>query len=446
MRTLIRFVPVVGCVTAIALIGATAPASGHDASGHGRPDSGPSLSIATLPDIGLAVFQNKVLPNSIADDRGVDLGGIGSDLYPAGHDEFWTVTDRGPNGQIEVDGKNRRTFPVPSFDPAIVKIKVKHGTVKVLETVPLRTRSGAPVTGLSNQPGHDEAPYNFNASTELSYNANGLDTEGLVVARDGSFWLCEEYSPSILHVGRDGRVIARYVPQGLGLTGTGYPVVETLPAILALRKQNRGFEGLAISPDGKTLYAAVQSPLSNPTKKIGEASRNIRFLAVSTRTGRPVAEYAYRMEAIDDFDPGAGGKQDDMKISGLVALGKDRLLVDERTDARAQLYVADLRRATDILGSSWDDTATTPSLEAAADLPVRGAAKSLLLDLGTVPGLPGKIEGIAVTGHRTIVVASDNDFGMTDGPGAFDADGRLVDSGKETIVATLTLPRGHRVG
>lgn len=78
------------------------------------------LSTATLPDIPLADFSNGLIRGSVDTDRGVDLGGIGSDLFPAGRpNEFWTITDRGPNGQIKIDGKNRRTFPVPGFDPAI---------------------------------------------------------------------------------------------------------------------------------------------------------------------------------------------------------------------------------------------------------------------------------------------------------------------------------------
>src|SRR6185503_3703652 len=144
----------------------------------------------TLGDIPLGAFSNSLLPGTVDDDRGVDLGGIGSDIYPAGRKgEFWTVTDRGPNGQIKVDGKKRRTFPVPGFDPAIVKIRVCGDTVKVIDSIPITTSSGKPVTGLSDQAGRDEAPYSYDAQTPLAYNPNGLDTEGIVRAKDGSFWL-----------------------------------------------------------------------------------------------------------------------------------------------------------------------------------------------------------------------------------------------------------------
>src|SRR5687768_13286850 len=131
------------------------PASAHTPSGDAHV-----TRTATLGDIPLGAFSNALLPGTVADDRGVDLGGIGSDIYPAGRKgEYWTVTDRGPNGQIKVDGKKRRTFPVPGFDPAIVRIKVSGDTVKVLASIPLTTSSGRPVTGLPNQAGRDEAPF-----------------------------------------------------------------------------------------------------------------------------------------------------------------------------------------------------------------------------------------------------------------------------------------------
>ncbi|MDQ0912588.1 hypothetical protein QFZ22_008573 [Streptomyces canus] len=39
---------------------------------------------ATLGDTPLGAFSNRLTPGTVADDRGVNLGGIGSDPYPAG--------------------------------------------------------------------------------------------------------------------------------------------------------------------------------------------------------------------------------------------------------------------------------------------------------------------------------------------------------------------------
>jgi hypothetical protein len=380
------------------------------------------------------------LQRSIPDDRGVKLGGIGSGLFPAGRrGDYWMVTDRGPNGQVTVDGAKRRTFPIPAFDPAIVQVATRFG-VEIKKYIPLVGTSGKPITGLSNQAGHDEAPYTWDGRTPLSYNPSGVDTEDIVRTPRGDFWLVDEYGPSLLHVSQRGQVLARYVPKGLKLTGADYPVKETLPAILASRQQNRGFEGLAI--DGDTLYLAVQSPLANPDNATAASARIGRILTFGIRAGKVTGEYAYRFEDVAAFDPKADGDQSAMKISGLVHVSGRRLLVDERTDNVARIYRIDLAKATNLLGGPYDDPATTPSLEALTGLPaVKLPAKSLVADLSEiVPTLPGKVEGIALLDRRTLVVANDNDFGL----GEFGADGRLVDSGVPSRIVTIRLARPVR--
>ncbi|WP_433242708.1 esterase-like activity of phytase family protein [Streptosporangium sp. CA-135522] len=393
------------------------------------------VSDVTLPAPDLAAFE----PGIVKDDRGVKLGGVGSGLHPAGRaGEYWMVTDRGPNGEPKVNGEKRRTFPVPEFAPAIVRVAVRRGVARIVESLPLKRTDGTPISGLSNQAGHDEVPYGWDGLTPLSYDPAGLDTEDVVADGRGGFWLVEEYSPSLVHVAADGRILARYVPKGLGLTGTGYPVYETLPAIFATRQQNRGLEALGISQAERALYVAVQSPLANPDKKTGKASGTARILRVDLRTGRPTGEWAYTMENVATFDPAA--EQGDMKISALTVLRPGRLLLQERTDAVARLYTVDLRRATDLLGGVHDDPATTPSLEASLPAGVTVATKSLAVDLAAITGLPGKIEGVAVIDPRTIAVANDNDFGL----GSFGADGRLIDSGVTSRILTIRLPRPLR--
>ncbi|MEW2523807.1 esterase-like activity of phytase family protein [Streptomyces sp. NPDC047071] len=427
-------------LTALAVSGTAlgAPADSGHQGGAARV-----TSQATLGDIPLGAFSNRLLPGTVRNDRGVDLGGIGSDIYPAGRKgEFWTVTDRGPNGQIKVDGKKRRTFPVPGFDPAIVKIRVSGRSVKVLDALPITTRAGKPVTGLPNQEERDEAPYSYNAAKPLAYDPNGLDTEGIVRAADGSFWLVDEYGPSLVHVSARGKVIKRYVPQGLKLRGADYPVVEALPGVLLHRKVNRAFEGLTQLPGGD-LVMAVQSPLSLPDQEAGEGSRTVRLLRFSPGKQAVTAEYAYRFDPVGVVDPGEDDTAE-LKISSLVAVGRDRLLVEERTDKAARLQLVRLDRRANILGKKWDSAATRPSLEQLDDPRTAGVPvlrKRLVVDLGTLKGVPGKIEGVALVDRRTLALINDNDFGMTDGPEAFDKNGRLVDSGVETSVTYVRLPR-----
>ena len=403
------------------------------------------IATYTLPDTPIKAFQNAVLPGSVANDRKVLLGSVGSDLWHGpkdARDEFWMITDRGPNGQIAVDGKNRRTFWVPEFNPTIVRVKTEGKAIKILDAIPIVGQSGKPVTGLPNLKDVDEAPYNYSAQELLPLNPNGLDTEGLVRTTAGDFWISEEYSPSIVHVDRTGKVIKRYIPEGLNLEGTDYPVAKVLPSIYGKRKINRGFEGIALSGDEKTLYMVLQSPLLNPDRKTGEASRNTRVLVFDIPSEKVTAEYVYRFDVSKEFDPNPKNNPDEMKLSGVIAMNPTTLLILERTDLVAKLYSVDLSQATNVLGSKWNDTKTAPALEALADPAaeeVRVLPKSLVLDLSSLAGMPEKIEGIALIDQSTIAVSNDNDFDSEESK--YDAAGNNIGKGKISQILTISLAK-----
>ena len=408
-----------------------------------KPAEAAIIATYTLPDTPLGPFQNAVLPNSIANDRKLQVGSIGSDMWHGPNDppnEFWLVSDRGPNGLGTVGGLRRRTFPLPEFSPVILRVQTEGDSINVLQSMPILTQHGAPVTGLPNTDGRDEVPYDYSAQTKLNYNPNGLDIEGLVRTSAGDFWLCEEYSPSIVHVDRTGKVLKRYIPKGLTLDGVDYPIVPVLPAIYAQRKINRGFEGMTISADEKTLYLVLQSPLYNPDKKTGDASRHTRVLAFDIASEKPVAEYVYRFDAIKDFaaDPKLG--PDEMKLSAVAVVNATTLLIDERTDTVAKLYSVDISKATNILGSQWDDAATMPSLEASDNLAASSIValpKTLVADLSKLPGMPDKVEGLVVLDQITVAIVSDNDFDI----GEFDENGNNVGEGVKTKIVVIGLPQ-----
>lgn len=411
---------------------------------------------AELPDRSIRSFQT-----TIADDHGIRLGSIGSGLFRARSDkphEFYMVTDRGPNGQPN----GLRTFPVPDFDPTIVKVRVKGEHVEILERIPLKTASGAPVTGLPNfaqvdsplsatAPAPDEIPYNFDGSVPLvnGYNQHGLDTEDIVRTSTGEFWIVDEYRPSVVKVAADGTVLARYVPTGLAdeFTDPGYPVVETLPASHAYRRQNRGYEGLALSPDQQSLFVALQSPLQlPPNPNVGRDSRNTRILRLD-RNGTITGEFVYRFDPAGSFDPGSAARARDMKLSGLYALSATKVLVLERTDFVAKVYLVDLASgATDLRSSTPPPGSNLNHLEslnadgALEDAGVIPLAKDLVIDLDTVDGMPDKVESIAVVNPSVLAVANDNDFGLTEAP-TWDAAGKLSnDTGVRSKILYVELP------
>lgn len=399
------------------------------------------MNRSSLPNIAIKDAMNRVFPNLVTDDRNLRLGGIFSGIYHVfgePDNEFWATADRGPNGQVRVGNETRRTFPIPEYSPVIYKIRTANNNISITQEIPIKTRTGKPVTGLSNT-SNDEIPYTFDGQTRLEFNPNGLDLEGLTRLPDGTFWLCEEYSPSVVHVDRNGTTVHRLVPAGLSL-GADTEVKGTLPAIYGRRRQNRGFEALTTNKDGSKLFIGLQSPLEFPTRAIGRASRMTRILVVDTRSQLPTAEYVYALDPATEYgetDPG------EMKLGDLDFVNPTTLLMVERTDKIAKIYQIDLSQATNILGTKWSDPQNTQnSLEALTpeQLSSNGiipVGKSMVTDLSKIPAMMEKIEGLTIINDRAIAVGNDNDFGFS----SFDPQGRAINNDLPTTLLTLRLPK-----
>ena len=396
--------------------------------------SGAATSSATLMGFG------EVADVPLA--AGVRLGGL-SDLTIArgrGPGRWWAITDRGPNGTVERDGAELRTLLAPAFTPSLVLLRIDPApglaeTIAVERILPLAAATGKPLTGLpTGGPGHLPV-LSGDGSAELAPDPDGVDTEAVVQLADGTLWIAEEYGPSLLKVGPDGRAIERHVPVGSGSTTAGVPNRETIPAVYAGRRDNRGFEALAATPDGSRLWVLLQSPLDNPGTKAGrkmvKKAGNVRLLGFDPIAGRPAAEHVYRLG--DPADPDHLTKPtppDDGKLCAMAALGDQRLLVLEQDDAGlCRLYAVSLAGATDTLARpDGDADAGGEPLEQIRDLPAAGivpVAKHLVADLTAARttmaaqadgGRPRhgllKLEGLAILDDRHVLVANDDDFGV----------------------------------
>jgi len=346
----------------------------------------------------------------------------------------YTMTDRGPNikckDSLKVFGaplgfcpNGNKIFPVPSFSPSIFKWKMGHAGVTLLETIKMKDTLGNPITGLSNPTSvflPTEANYDKNGNL-IAGDPNGLDPEAFVKMKDGTFWVGEEYGPSILHLSATGRVLERLVPAGVQtqLAAATYPVTGSLPAILSKRKLNRGIEDIAISPNEQFLYFMMQSPLANPTVADYKASRNVRFFKFDLATKTVVAEYVYVLDLPSTFTADATTVQSKVKLSEMVATGLDQLIVLERVSKTTKLFRINLAGATNILGTAWDTIGTLPSLEQSNLITVGIVSLGKTLAMNSAvdhPGLlPKKVEGIALLNNKELVLINDNDFGIFGG-------------------------------
>ncbi|MEU7422829.1 esterase-like activity of phytase family protein [Streptomyces sp. NPDC040750] len=221
-----------------------------------------------------------------------------------------------------------------------------------------------------------------------------LDSEALVVDRDGTRLVTSETEPSVRRYSRAGMILDRLpVPSSLQVAPAGRAT------------SNLTFEGLTLLPGGRTLLASMEAPLS------GDAADIDRFQTwTRTRGGhfRLAAQYGYRADAL-------------LGVSEVQATPDGRLLVLERgftagVGNTVRLYLADPRRATDTRGV--ENLTGGPG--------VRLVGKTLLADLAACPSLGAtarqpqpnplldNIEGMTVTGRdhagrlKVLLVSDDN--------------------------------------
>ena len=428
-------------------------------------ESGQSLQCQVVAS---GVFPDIILAQedpSVSHDVPVVLGGISDITVEKAIDDsakfvIRLLTDRGPSRKIETADGKQRVFLNPSFVPTVLVFGIsgcsldenrgesKKLKINLQSQFSLQTPSGKVITGRSNGLEGDDSIANPSGEELLAPDVNGIDPEGCALLADGTFWLCEEYRPSILCCEADGTVIKRFIPKGVKLPSSDIQIVENLPAHYAKRRANRGFESLALSPDESTIWALMQSPFDN---EAAERSGNVRLLGCNTENGQPTSEYVYRLgdPTAADFLTG-GVVPDDGKLCAMAAIGPKKLLILEQSDdGDAKMYRCELDKATNVLGDDKDLDGVR-NLSRVGVTPVK---KTLVADLANllpffasditagqwkpephakVAGL--KLEGLAVLDSNHIIVANDNDFNVDS---AFEEN----EPERQSCVWVVSLPR-----
>ncbi|MFN3482468.1 esterase-like activity of phytase family protein [Rhabdaerophilum calidifontis] len=405
------------------------------------------IQIANLP-LGVVTF-----PNGKAINLSVAMGSAAFRQPGDAQGRIWLLTDRGPAiaceeakrviglepEQICNGDRGGRINPLPGFVPSIYGVDIGTDNVARINVfIPLKGRSGKPVSGRPgpiSPPGRPEPVYGIDGKP-LPLDPSGVDPEGFARLQDGTFWIAEEFGPSLLEVGPDGAIRRRLVPAGAqaDFKDADYEIFPVLPAILRQRLPGRGLEGLALAPDERHLFVAMQSPLANPDPDAARASRHVRIWKIERETGRVAGQYLYELDEASAFRADAELARDRNQlqagITEIVALAENRLLIVERIDRTARLFTVELGDSA-LVPPDLDLPETRPTLEQLGRevLRERGLsplAKELVLDTDTIPGLPGRIEAVAVTAQDEVIIVNDNDFAI---------------DGVRTQMFRVTLPR-----
>jgi hypothetical protein len=398
-----------------------------------------------------------VIPGGTLDatqQPGANAGRLGffSDIYydPI-REQWWALSDRGPGGGVLDYGTRvqRFTIDVHPVTGRISKFRVK-------ETITFTDPKGMLAAPTNPAIGSPKALNGLNPlvlNGDASVLGRSFDPEGLVVdPRTCRLLVSDEYGPSVYEFSRKGKLRrvfatpANLVPKVSGVVNY---VADRDGGLNAGRQDNRGYEGLAITPDGKKLYAVLQDPLGNePAPNNGRNGRNVRIVVYdndrnSPTFGTSIAQYAYQLELQADVAArivAAGGSATptdprqgrNIGLSAITAINDHEFLVLERDNrgigvddpggngvvGSKRIYTIDVTGATDISGLALPNDG---NLAAAGITPV--AKSAVFIDLAANTQLPNgkqaeKWEGMTIgprlkNGAYLILTGNDNDYSVT---------------------------------
>lgn len=444
-------------------------------------DLNPITQGTALPyDILNEQFQNAAYPETKLQIRG---GGFGSDAaaHPTNPNQFYALTDRGPNSDFKGSLGEGKQFLVPDYSPKIGLFEVEaDGQIRKIKEIVLKDRNGQPVSGLPNPKalgGTNEIPYDISGNpmtidpskpydpetNPVKTDLNGLDPEGLAALEDGSFWISDEYGPHLVHYDAQGIEIERINPftqdSRNNVIIEGRPLL--LPAEFAKRRTNRGMESLTITPDQSTLVGVMESSMDNPDKS-GRLSTLTRMVMINLKNG-VIKQYLCRLDAKEHVNSAIAA----LSEHEFYVAEHDRQFPLQQSTAKKLIYKFDISQATDInnlqaLSDNSNDERIRCDSELGllingqtleqwiaqdechwdtlAELGIHAVQKTLAVDILQAIDYPhDKLEGIWLRQDGSIGLLNDDDFAMNDSDKGvehkyLDAEKTIIDGNRLYVV------------
>ncbi len=393
------------------------------------------------------------------------LGGLGSGLAWASGNTFLALPDRGPNA-VNFANLNEGTALdntvtyIPRFHTITMDLQENRGpglpftlvprvraTTLLYSTDPLVYGAANPALGIpSGVPPQNTATRHFFTGRSDAFDATQssgnpldgrMDSESIRVSNDGKHvYISDEYGPYVYEFERSSgkRTRVFQLPAHLFVSNLSSIGQNEINGNKSGRTANKGMEGLAITPDGKTLVGIMQAALIQDANQGKVAKKLLRIEVIDLASGQTVHEFAY-------------GLTDGSGVSEITAVNNHEFLVDERDgDGRAngdaavvkEIFKIDLNGAVDVTNMDGT-TAATHEVPKTLFLNVVQA----LVNAGFDPTeIPAKIEGVALgeditQGHgrmHTLWVANDNDFLAT----VPDPSGNLIPNPNQFFVFGFT--------
>ena len=253
-------------------------------------------------------------------------------------------------------------------------------SLTLADTIKFTESDGTPMTSLDPTSSGTGTRAGLPAMPQAFNGRLSLDAEGIVVNTDGSIWVSDEYGPYIFRFTADGRLTSAIRPpeaitpkrggaDSFASNNPGPGQAAPVPANPTTgRQNNQGLEGLSVSPDGRTLFALLQSAARQDGGTGGTGPRrHTRLLAYDlTVAGNPTLKGEY-VVPLPTYSLGAATLVPAQ--SEMLAINNTQFLVLARdgsgrgvanpTSLYRSILVYDISGATNIAGTAYDTT-TTP--------------------------------------------------------------------------------------
>lgn len=319
-----------------------------------------------------------------------------SAVLDAGRGEFWAMPDNGYGGEANSKDFLLRVYRIrPDFETA----KRGSGTIAVRGHI-----------GLSDPHGH--VPFALERG-DRQLTGGDFDPESMRIDRAGDLWFGDEFGPWLLHADARGRLLEPPIALP-GVSSPQNPPVAPFNPSPTLGG-SRGFEGMAISPNRRTLYPMLEGALlADPDQR----RRFIHEYAIgSGYTGRT---WQYRMD------------QPEHAIGDFTQLDRNRFVVIERDNLEGpnarfkRIFLVDFR---DVEGGFLVKRPLVDLLHIADPAGISLPAQPGDVGLGTDFAFPFQtIEDVLPLGGKRLLVLDDNNFPFSNGrhPGRADPNEAIV--------------------
>ncbi|XXG95843.1 hypothetical protein Hte_002114 [Hypoxylon texense] len=298
----------------------------YGATIHGRTES--TSSVVSKTTCGGITYEYEELAgygyvvSDAVDKYGDVLGALGSSIHidqaswkKLNNGSYtgllWSLPDRGWNGQGTVNYHPRvHKFTIvftPNPSATVENPSGPNLFFKYQDTILFTAPDGTSLSGIDPDATGHLSYAGFPELPVATFPGDGfggagpggksvtVDSEGLYVNDDGSFWVSDEFGPYIYLFGHDGKMLTAIrppeaiVPRRNGTTsfssdnppiysngGEGHDVDPENPA--SGRVNDHGFEALSVSDGGKTLWVLLQTAGVQEGGLVWATSRYVRLL------------------------------------------------------------------------------------------------------------------------------------------------------------------------